>query len=107
MKCSYKQCDFASVNPERLRKHLYNHDLGLFDKKIDDDSVDLDAKQTSVLNSSMEVKSAKLKPRIEIKLFCFQISSDCFIPVESTDSSVANHSLDTGGVTIIHEDTVF
>lgn len=86
---------------------MYNHDLGLFDKKIDDDSVELDAKETSVLNSSMEVEKTKFKQRIELKLFYFQISSDCFIPVESTDSSVANHSLDTGGVTIIHEDTVF
>lgn len=59
MKCSYKLCEFASVNPERLKKHMSFHDMGLiFDKKIEEDSIDNDAKDTSVnvLNSSMEVK---------------------------------------------------
>lgn len=56
MKCSYKLCEFASVNPERLKKHMSFHDMGLFDKKIEEDSIDNDAKETSVLNSSMEVQ---------------------------------------------------
>jgi hypothetical protein len=63
MKCAYKQCEFVSVNPERLRKHVYNHDLGLLDKtsQVGEDSVDSLAKETSVLNSSMEVKIMNLK----------------------------------------------
>lgn len=83
------------------------HDMGLYDKKIEEDSIDNDAKDTSVLNlnSSMEVKIKNIRCNFKIhSIFCFQISSDCFIPIESTDST--NHTL-TGGVTIIHEDTVF
>jgi hypothetical protein len=56
MKCSYKHCEFASVNPERLKKHMSFHDMGLFDKKLEEDSVENVAKETSVLNSSMEVR---------------------------------------------------
>ena len=31
----------------------------------------------------------------------YEISSDCFLPLESTDS-ITTQSIDTGGVTIVH-----
>lgn len=32
MKCSKPNCDFVSINPERLRRHTNDHDRGLLDK---------------------------------------------------------------------------
>jgi hypothetical protein len=79
----------VSVNAQRLKQHMKNHEKGLIDKKEETKKVEIEISKT--LNSSME------------------ISSDCFL--ESTDS-IHNH--DQGGVTIIHnsstvhnEDAVF
>lgn len=118
MKCSHSNCEFVSVNPERLRRHLSDHEKGLLDKKEEARKVEEVPKAN--LNSSMEVPRKSRFPGHFNSFFIvfLQISSDSFLPIESTDS-IVNHSLDTGGVTIIHihntssstnvhsEDTVF
>ncbi|XP_070498724.1 zinc finger protein 711 [Chironomus tepperi] len=80
MKCT--QCEFVSVNPERLKQHLLNHEKGLLDKEEETQKIVHMPKNS--MNNSME------------------ISSDCFLPIESTDS-IHNH--DQGGVTIIHNNS--
>lgn len=80
MKCT--QCEFASVNRERLNQHILNHERGLLDKK---EEAKIEEVSKASLNNSME------------------ISSDCFLPIESTDSI---HTHDQGGVTIIHNSTL-
>ncbi|KAG5680862.1 hypothetical protein PVAND_010343 [Polypedilum vanderplanki] len=77
MKCN--QCEFVSVNPDRLKQHILNHEKGLIEQKEETQKIEEISKST--LNTSME------------------ISSDCFLPIESADS-IHNH--DQGGVTIIH-----
>lgn len=77
MKCT--QCEFVSVNPERLNQHISNHERGLLDKPEEEAKV-----EEASLQSSME------------------ISSDCLFPIESTDSI---HTHDQGGVTIIHNNS--
>lgn len=84
MKCTYTSCEFVSVNPERLRRHLNDHELSLLDKSDELSSPSSKDMRGNNLNSSME------------------ISSDSFIPIESTDSIVNNSIADTGGVTIVH-----
>lgn len=49
MKCSH--CEFVSVNPERLKQHIMNHERGLLDKK--EERIE-EISKTS-LNTSMEV----------------------------------------------------
>jgi hypothetical protein len=96
MKCTYSSCEFVSVSAERLRRHLNDHELSLLDKSDEISLTPTKDMRSNNLNSSME------------------ISSDSFIPIESTDS-IVNTSLDTGGVTIVHntssnvhsEDAVF
>lgn len=51
MKCTI--CEFVSVNPERLRRHMNDHEKGLFDQK--EESRHHEETQKSHLNSSMEV----------------------------------------------------
>lgn len=80
LKCT--QCEFVSVNPERLNQHILNHERGLLDKKEEAEKIEEVSKAS--LNNSME------------------ISSDCFLPIESTDSI---HTHDQGGVTIIHNNS--
>jgi hypothetical protein len=72
----------VSVNPERLNQHILNHERGLLDKKEEAEKIEEVSKAS--LNNSME------------------ISSDCFLPIESTDSI---HTHDQGGVTIIHNNS--
>jgi hypothetical protein len=80
LKCIH--CEFVSVNPERLQQHILNHEKGLLDKKEESQKIEEVSKAS--LNTSME------------------ISSDCFLPIESTDSI---HNQDQGGVTIIHNNS--
>lgn len=77
MKCT--QCEFVSVNPERLNQHILNHERGLLNDKREE-AAKIEEVSKASLNTSME------------------ISSDCFL-IESTDSI---HTQDQGGVTIIH-----
>ncbi|KXJ70502.1 hypothetical protein RP20_CCG023346 [Aedes albopictus] len=71
MKCDL--CNFTSVNPELLARHKSDHKAGLIKSEDSHDSV-----------SSKRSKNAP------------ESSSDCFLPIESTDSVVH----DAGGFTI-------
>ncbi|XP_055618937.1 zinc finger protein 426 [Toxorhynchites rutilus septentrionalis] len=71
MKCDL--CNFSSVNPELLARHKSDHKAGLIKSEDSRDSV-----------SSKRSKNAP------------ESSSDCFLPIESTDSVVH----DAGGFTI-------
>lgn len=71
IKCD--QCNFTSVNPELLARHKSDHKAGLIKSEDSHDSV-----------SSKRSKNAP------------ESSSDCFLPIESTDSVVH----DAGGFTI-------
>jgi hypothetical protein len=53
MKCTYPLCDFVSVNPERLRRHMNDHEQGLLDKSDEIHKEVVHHKAN--LNSSMEV----------------------------------------------------
>lgn len=75
------QCSFVSVNLDALRKHLQDHKLGLI---RDEDSNDGPQATTSKQQNDRKT---------------VEISSDCFLPVESTDS-LAHEALASGGVTI-------
>lgn len=66
-------CNFTSVNPELLARHKSDHKAGLIKSEDSHDSV-----------SSKRSKNAP------------ESSSDCFLPIESTDSVVH----DAGGFTI-------
>lgn len=76
------QCSFVSVNLDALRKHLQDHKLGLI-KKFD--------------SNDDPATSAQLGQQNDCKTV--EISSDSFLPIESTDS-LAHEALESGGVTI-------
>ncbi|XP_055687412.1 zinc finger protein Xfin [Lutzomyia longipalpis] len=84
MKCD--QCSFISINNELLQRHMKDHKAGLVKNE---EHKDVDMTKSKIHKSIPET------------------SSDCFLPLESTDSMQS--SLDTGGVTIpAHsEDTQF
>ncbi len=73
-------CEFVSVNPARLRQHILNHERIPMDKS-ESSQEKMEESSKASLNTSTE------------------ISSDCFLPIESTDST---HEHDHGGVTIVH-----
>lgn len=73
------QCSFVSVNLDALRKHLQDHKLGLI-KKFDSSD------ETATTSQQNDRKAV-------------EISSDSFLPIESTDS-LAHEALESGGVTI-------
>ncbi|GAB0095569.1 zinc finger protein 337 [Sergentomyia squamirostris] len=85
MKCD--QCPFISINNELLQRHIKDHKAGLVKNE---EHRDIDMMTKSKIHKSIP-----------------ETSSDCFLPLESTDSM--HSSLDTGGVTIpAHsEDTQF
>lgn len=78
------QCSFVSVNLDALRKHLQDHKLGLI---RNEDSNDARPVSTSKINDGQLNKTV-------------EISSDSFLPAESTDSLTHEAALDSGGVTI-------
>lgn len=84
MKC--KLCKFISVSQELLERHYNDHKAGLV--KSDEET------------KESEIRSAPLR-------MPDNMSSDCFLPLESTDAH--DPPLDIGGVTIpAHsEDTQF
>jgi hypothetical protein len=53
MKCT--QCEFVSVNPDRLKQHLLNHEKGLLDKEEETQKI-VHIPKTS-MNTSMEVSA--------------------------------------------------
>ncbi|XP_058066345.1 zinc finger protein 64 [Anopheles bellator] len=81
IKC--KLCSFASVNPEKLKRHCADHEAGLI-KGHEEDSREAD-------NGASLPAESKRPPKSVL-----EISSDCFLPLESVDSMVH----DAGGITI-------
>lgn len=81
------QCSFVSVNLDALRKHLQDHKLGLIRNEDSNDGPH--QASTSKLANSQHNERRKT----------VEISSDSFLPVESTDS-LAHEALESGGVTI-------
>uniref|UniRef100_A0A336K7T8 CSON002996 protein n=1 Tax=Culicoides sonorensis TaxID=179676 RepID=A0A336K7T8_CULSO len=79
IKCD--QCNFTSINEKTLNLHKLDHKSGLIE----------DSNQSEA--SSIDHKMNRDKHNISN-----EISSDCFLPLESTDSICH----DTGGVTIPH-----
>lgn len=53
MKCT--QCEFVSVNPDRLKQHLLNHEKGLLDKEEETQKI-VHIPKTSM---NMEVSAVK------------------------------------------------
>lgn len=90
-------CKFISVNAETLRLHKEDHKSGLIINEDSNETAD-----SSPKNLLKRPKTLTEKPNANV-----EISSDSFLPLESTDSMTP---LDTGGVTIpaTHsEDTQF
>lgn len=78
-------CSFVSVNLDALRKHLQDHKLGLI--RNEDSNDGLQTTTSKMTNSQQNDRKT------------VEISSDSFLPVESTDS-LAHEALESGGVTI-------
>lgn len=74
------QCSFVSVNLDALRKHLQDHRLGLI--RNEDSS---DRRQT---NSTTMADAQRNEHKT------VDISSDSFLPVESTDSLAHEAAMD-------------
>lgn len=91
MKCTL--CKFISISPELLERHYNDHKAGLV--KSDEEA-----------KESANGAAAKLQQR-DNRIKPSEVSSDCFLPLESTDPH--DPPLDIGGVTIpAHsEDTQF
>ncbi|XP_052871817.1 zinc finger protein 26 [Anopheles cruzii] len=81
IKC--KLCAFTSVNPEKLKRHCADHEAGLI-AGPEEDSREAD-------NGASLPAESKRPPKSVL-----EISSDCFLPLESVDSVVH----DAGGITI-------
>lgn len=94
MKCTL--CKFISVSQELLERHYNDHKAGLV-------KTDEEAKESEVGAAKAQQarqRDHRIKPS--------EVSSDCFLPLESTDPH--DPPLDIGGVTIPHahsEDTQF
>ncbi|XP_063696948.1 zinc finger protein 728 [Culicoides brevitarsis] len=84
IKCD--QCNFTSINEKTLNLHKLDHKAGLIE----------DSNQSEASSIDKQILQRDNKHNISC-----EISSDCFLPLESTDS--ITH--DTGGVTIPHHTT--
>lgn len=80
------QCSFVSVNLDALHKHLRDHQLGLIRNEDSNDGRPA---------GSSKMSDAQQNPHKAV-----DISSDSFLPAESTDSLAHEVALDSGGVTI-------
>lgn len=90
IKCD--QCSFTSINEKILNLHKLDHKSGLI-KCEDSNDTSLDKDMTKRRNEKDNTAN--------------EISSDCFLPLESTDS-ITHDPTDCGGVTVAHsEDTQF
>lgn len=74
MRCTYSPCEFVSVNPERLRRHLNDHEKGLLN--VDSGTSDrkeevrqIEENQKRNLNSSMEVEIQKHNQNIQFMFY--------------------------------------
>lgn len=94
MKC--RLCKFISVSQELLERHYNDHKAGLV--KSDEEAKESENGAAAKLQQSRQ-RDHRIKPS--------EVSSDCFLPLESTDPH--DPVLDIGGVTIpAHsEDTQF
>lgn len=92
MKCNL--CKFISVSQELLERHYKDHKAGLV--KSDEETKDAE-------KGAAKLQQSRLPEHHRIP----EVSSDCFLPLESTDPH--DPPLDIGGVTIpAHsEDTQF
>lgn len=92
------QCNYISVNSDILEAHKKDHKKGLIQNE--------DSSEARITTSSLKITT---NPHAEKPTGNVEISSDCFLPLESTDSIAHDPSIDTGGVTIpAHsEDTQF
>lgn len=96
IKCD--RCGFCSINAETLKKHKKDHETGLIK---DENSSDVSPIKNSILMK--RPRNVPDKPVNNV-----EISSDCFLHLETTTDS--EPALDTGGVTITEshsEDTQF
>lgn len=62
MKCT--QCEFVSVNPDRLKQHLLNHEKGLLNKEEETQKVEHISK---TLNTSIEVSQIEINLNFKMK----------------------------------------
>lgn len=94
MKCTL--CNFIYISPEVLERHYNDHKAGLV--KTDEEAKEAQNGPTATLQQTRQMDN-RIKPS--------EVSSDCFLPLESTDPH--DPPLDIGGVTIpAHsEDTQF
>uniref|UniRef100_A0A182QU88 C2H2-type domain-containing protein n=1 Tax=Anopheles farauti TaxID=69004 RepID=A0A182QU88_9DIPT len=97
MKCTL--CDFASINAQNLRRHQTNHKAGLIKTNDEDSRPEADGsaqeRQGALLHGGRPgVAGVSAIGRVPDNVP--EISSDCFLPLESVDSMVH----DTGGITI-------
>jgi len=86
-----ESCEFVSLNVNVLNRHKQSHKFETLtsadtNSNNRDDNADTHQKRHKTLAD---------KPKRTI-----EVSSDCFLPLESTDSISHDHLLDTGGVTI-------
>lgn len=97
IKCD--RCGFCSINAETLKKHKKDHETGLIK---DENSSDV----SSPIKNSILMKRPRNIPDKPVNNV--EISSDCFLHLETTTDS--EPAVDTGGVTITEshsEDTQF
>ncbi|KAL5290715.1 hypothetical protein ACFFRR_010215 [Megaselia abdita] len=111
-KCFISECDYASIQTSNLKTHIRQK----HPERYKDISCDLcsfvtvnsetlaahknDHKKGLILTSNEEDKKITSNSLREKALVANEISSDCFLPMESTDSINHEPALDTGGVTI-------
>lgn len=68
MKCTYPQCKFVSVNPERLKRHKSDHERGLVQKEKIEENPKIHEVPKPNLNSS-EVRAENFSKILEGFLF--------------------------------------
>uniref|UniRef100_A0A182NJ46 C2H2-type domain-containing protein n=1 Tax=Anopheles dirus TaxID=7168 RepID=A0A182NJ46_9DIPT len=96
MKCTL--CDYTSINAQNLRRHQANHKAGLIQTNDEDSRPEADggtrerngAHHGGRLGGGCASSIGRAPDNVP------EISSDCFLPLESVDSMVH----DTGGITI-------
>lgn len=92
MKCTL--CKFISVSQELLERHYKDHKAGL----VKSDEEVKNEREAAALAAASQLKDNKRGAHDRMKPN--EVSSDCFLPLESTDSIAHDPPLDIGGVTI-------
>uniref|UniRef100_A0A182K7X8 C2H2-type domain-containing protein n=1 Tax=Anopheles christyi TaxID=43041 RepID=A0A182K7X8_9DIPT len=93
MKCTL--CDYASINEQNLKRHQANHKAGLI-KTHDEDSQPEPGSERDGTHRTQHGMGLGPSGNGRHPENAPEISSDCFLPLESVDSMVH----DTGGITI-------